>query len=56
MSEMPQFQPSVEELESINQRLEGQASQEVLAYGLAQYFPSIVLACSFGPRMSLSGT
>jgi len=50
MSEMPQFQPSVEELESINQRLEGQAPQEVLAYGLVQYFPSIVLACSFGPE------
>ena len=50
MSEKSWTQQSIEELKDINQRLEGQTPQEVLAYGLAQYFPSIVLACSFGPE------
>ena len=46
----PKPQPSIEELKVVNQRFEGQAPQEVLAYGLGQYFPSIALACSFGPE------
>ena len=50
MSKTPRPQPSIEELEGINQRFEGAPPQEVLAYGLGQYFPSIVLACSFGPE------
>ena len=50
MSEKSWTQQSIEELKDINQRLEGQTPQEVLAYGLGQYFPSIVLACSFGPE------
>jgi len=40
----------MEEFQALNQRLEGQTPQEVLAYALDQYFPSIVLACSFGPE------
>ena len=50
MSATSRSQPSIEELKDINQRFEGQTPQEVLAYGLGQYFPSIVLACSFGPE------
>ena len=50
MSATSRSQPSIEELKDINQRFEGQTPQEVLAYGLGQYFPGIVLACSFGPE------
>ncbi len=50
MSESVQTQPAMEQLEELNQRLEGQTPQDVLAYALEQYFPSIVLACSFGPE------
>jgi len=50
MSESLRTQPSNEELQALSQRLEGQTPQDVLAYALEQYFPSIVLACSFGPE------
>ncbi len=50
MSESVQTQPAMEQLEELNQRFEGQTPQDVLAYALEQYFPSIVLACSFGPE------
>jgi len=50
MSELVRTKPSNEELQELSQRLEGQTPQEVLAYALEQYFPSIVLACSFGPE------
>ena len=50
MSKISRPQLSIEELESINQRFERQSPQEVLAYGLSEYFPSIILACSFGPE------
>lgn len=50
MSDLLRTQPSIEELEEANLRLEGQTPQDVLAYALDQYFPSIVLACSFGPE------
>lgn len=50
MSELVRTQPAMEELQALSQRLEGQTPQEVLAYALDQYFPSIVLACSFGPE------
>ena len=50
MSESVQTQPVMEQLEELNQRFEGQTPQDVLAYALEQYFPSIVLACSFGPE------
>jgi len=50
MRESLQTRPSIEEFHDINQRLEGHTPQEVLAYALDQYFPSLVLACSFGPE------
>ena len=50
MKDSLRTQPSTEELQAVNQRLEGQTPQDVLAYALGQYFPSIVLACSFGPE------
>ncbi len=50
MSESLETQPSIEELQELSQRLEGQTPQEVLSYALDHYFPSIVLACSFGPE------
>lgn len=50
MSELVRTHPAMEELQALSQRLEGQTPQEVLAYALDQYFPSIVLACSFGPE------
>ena len=50
MSESLRTQPSIEELQELSQSLEGQTPQEVLAYALDRYFPSIVLACSFGPE------
>jgi phosphoadenosine phosphosulfate reductase len=48
MSESLRTQPSIDELQELSQRLEGQSPQDVLGYALEQYFPSIVLACSFG--------
>jgi phosphoadenosine phosphosulfate reductase len=50
MSESLRTQPSIDELQELSQRLEGQSPQDVLGYALEQYFPSIVLACSFGPE------
>jgi len=50
MRESLQTRPPIEEFHDINQRLEGHTPQEVLAYALDQYFPSLVLACSFGPE------
>jgi len=41
-------QPSIDELKTVSQRFEGQSPQAILAYTLEQYFPNIVLACSFG--------
>ncbi|MEC4672780.1 MAG: phosphoadenosine phosphosulfate reductase family protein, partial [Nitrospirota bacterium] len=40
--------PSIDELQTVSHRFEGQSPQTVLAYVLEQYFPNIVLACSFG--------
>jgi phosphoadenosine phosphosulfate reductase len=50
MSHSVRTQQSHEELQELSQRLEGQTPQDVLTYALDQYFPSIVLACSFGPE------
>jgi len=50
MSESLRTQPSIDELQELRQRLEGKLPQDVLRYALEQYFPSIVLACSFGPE------
>ena len=50
MREALQPQPSIEALQTVSQRLEGQLPQDVLAYAVDQFFPSIVLACSFGPE------
>lgn len=41
-------QETVDELKSASQRFEGQSPQTILAFALEQYFPNIVLACSFG--------
>ncbi|MGH7234897.1 MAG: phosphoadenylyl-sulfate reductase, partial [Nitrospiraceae bacterium] len=43
-----QTRPSDEELKALSDSFESKQPQEVLAYALACYFPSIVLACSFG--------
>ncbi len=40
--------PSEAELKALSDAFESKLPQEVLAYALARYFPSIVLACSFG--------
>lgn len=50
MSKSLRTQPSIDELQKSRQRLEGKSPQDVLRYALEQYFPSIVLACSFGPE------
>ena len=50
MSQTIPTQPSHEELRELGQRLEGQTPQDVLAFALDQFFPRIVLACSFGPE------
>ncbi len=50
MSESLRTQPSIDELQELRQRLEGKSPQDVLGYALEQYFPNIVLACSFGPE------
>lgn len=50
MSDVTRTQSSLDELEEVSQRLEGQTPQDVLAYALEHYFPSLVLACSFGPE------
>lgn len=39
---------SQESLHTVSQDLEGKSPQEILDYALKQYFPKIVLACSFG--------
>lgn len=35
-------------LKAVNDSLEGKSPQDILAYALKQYFPNIILACSFG--------
>ena len=40
--------PSETQLLDLNQRHENQTPQEILTYALSQYFPGIILACSFG--------
>ncbi len=39
---------STEELHALNRRFEAQSPQDVLRYALEQFFPHVVLACSFG--------
>lgn len=41
-------QPPEDTLIGINRELEGKSPQEILEYAFTQYFPSIILACSFG--------
>ena len=41
-------QPSEETLKLLNRDLEGKSPQEILDYAFQQYFPKIILACSFG--------
>ncbi len=48
MMEPSTTQQTVDELKAASLRFEGQSPQTVLAYALEQYFPNIVLACSFG--------
>ena len=43
-----QNRPSEQELKVLNDAYAGKAPQELLAYALGQYFPRIILACSFG--------
>jgi len=40
--------PSGDELSAVSQGFEGQSPEAILAYALEQYFPQIILACSFG--------
>jgi len=40
--------PSETELFDLSQRHENQSPQDILEYALSEYFPGIILACSFG--------
>jgi len=40
--------PTAEELKTLGDSFESKSPQELLAYALGQYFPNIILACSFG--------
>lgn len=48
MVEPVKIKASDEELKGLSLGFEGQSPQEVLQYALEQYFPRIILACSFG--------
>lgn len=40
--------PTDEELKALSDSFESKSPQDLLAYALGQYFPNIILACSFG--------
>ena len=40
--------PDTDTLKGINDTLESQTPQEILSYAFGEYFPHIILACSFG--------
>ena len=48
MSKSVKTQPSPDELDALNQTLEGQVPQKILETALRQYESRIILACSFG--------
>ena len=48
MSHPTDTRPDTEALKTLNGQLEKQTPQEILAYALGEYFPNIILACSFG--------
>ena len=48
MSPLAKVQPSHEELQTLDKELGGNSPQQVLEHALSQYFPKIILACSFG--------
>ncbi len=48
MNAMNRTAISAEELHALNRRLESQSPQDVLRYTFEQFFPHMVLACSFG--------
>lgn len=48
MSNLIDSRPSDEALKALSDSFEGKTPQDVLAHALEQYFPRIILACSFG--------
>jgi phosphoadenosine phosphosulfate reductase len=48
MNTPTEARPTEETLKALNQSLEGKSPQEILDNALNQYFPKIILACSFG--------
>lgn len=48
MNTPTEARPTQDSLNTLNQDLEGNSPQEILGYAFKQYFPKIILACSFG--------
>ena len=48
MSRSTSIQPKAEDLQVMNETLEGQTPQEILSSAFGDYGPHIILACSFG--------
>ncbi|MGB0910199.1 MAG: phosphoadenylyl-sulfate reductase [Nitrospirales bacterium] len=48
MTQQRVTRPDTDTLQGLNDKLENQTPQEILAYAFGQYSPHIILACSFG--------